>query len=172
MQSCRIKTTGKCSSAWWNSQIVCPCQSCDTVNKDCNVFFMFYQTFCSFNSHLRHPFVMFRLLIKRRIDDFHVIPANRFPDIRYFLRAFINQKNDQMHIRAVSKNGLCSLFQQGRFTCLRRRYDHTSLTFSDWTDQIYDPHRHTSARAFQTKTGIRKDRGHIFKAISFRIFIR
>ena len=65
-------------------------QSGDTVDENRNIFFMFYQTFCPFNSHLRHPFVMFRLLIKRRIDDFYVIPANRFPDIRYFLRAFIN----------------------------------------------------------------------------------
>ena len=166
MKSRRIQTTGKSSSAGRYDQVVCPCQSCNRIKKNCNVFFMFHQTTCTFYYHFRHTFMMFRKLIKCRINDFHIIATDGLPDICNLLRALIDQKNDQMHVRIVSQNRLCHIFQQSCLTGFRRRYDHSSLSFTDRADQIYDPHGNCAARSFHYQSLIWKNRCHIFKIIS------
>ena len=105
-------------------------------------------------------------LIKGGIDNFYIWPYNGFFDVSYFLRTLIDQKNDQMHVRIVSQNRLCHIFQQSCLTGFRRRYDHSSLSFTDRADQIYDPHGNCAARSFHYQSLIWKNRCHIFKIIS------
>ena len=163
MQRRRIQTTGQRSSAGRNCQVVRPRQSCDTVDKNGHILFMLYQTFCPLDHHLRYPLMVFRQLIKGRIDHFHILSANSFLDIRHFFWPFIDQQNDQMHLRIIAQNRLRRFLQKGSFTCLWRRNDHSPLSLTNRADQIGDPHGHTSTGPFQTKSLIRENRGHILK---------
>ena len=47
-------------------------QSGDTVDENRNIFFMFYQTFCTLNCHFRYTFMVFRQFIKGRINNLHI----------------------------------------------------------------------------------------------------
>ena len=71
---------------------------------------MFHQTTCTFYYHFRHTFMMFRKLIKCRINDFYLFALNRLFNIRNFLRSLINQKNNQFHFRIVCRNCFRNLF--------------------------------------------------------------
>ena len=101
---------------------------------------MLYQTLRPFDYHFGDSFVMLRQLIKCGINNLHIRSFNCFPEIRNFLRPFINQKDDQVHVRIIYFYGLRNLLEQRCLTSFRRRYDHTSLPFSHRAHQIHDPH--------------------------------
>lgn len=92
-------------------------------------------------------------------NDVYVSPSQ----IRHFFWPFIDQQNDQMHLRIIAQNRLRRFLQKGSFTCLWRRNDHSPLSLTNRADQIGDPHGHTSTGPFQTKSLIRENRGHILK---------
>ena len=71
---------------------------------------MFHKTFCPFDDHLGNTFVMFRKFIKGGIDNFHILPFDRFLDIRNLLRSLIDQKDDHMHIRVIAHDRFCHFF--------------------------------------------------------------
>ena len=71
---------------------------------------MLYQTAGTFHNHLRYPLMAFWQFIEGRIDDFYLISHNRFLNIRNLLRTFIDQQDDQMHIRMIGGNRLGYLF--------------------------------------------------------------
>ena len=79
MKRRRIQTTGKCTSTWRNGQVVCPCQTCDAVEKDHDILFMFYQTLGSLDNHLGYPLVVFRQFIKCGIDNFYIVSRGSPP---------------------------------------------------------------------------------------------
>ena len=104
MQCGRIQTSGEGTSARRHDQVVCSCQSRDTVQKDDNVLFVLHKTLRALDKHLGHPLMMLRQLVKSRVDDFHILTADRLLDIRYLFRAFVNQKHKKMHFRIISQN--------------------------------------------------------------------
>ena len=170
MKSCRIQTTGKSSSAWRNDQVVGPGKSGDGIQKNGYVFFMFYQTACTLHYHLRYTFMVLRKLIEGRVDNLYVISPDSFFYVCNLLRALIDQKDNQMHIRIVPLDRFGYIFQKCGLAGFRGRYDHSSLAFSDGADQVYDPHGYCSARAFHYQTLIGEDRCHILEIISFLPF--
>ena len=70
---------------------------------------MLHQPFSSLYYHLGHPFVAVRKFIKGGVDHLHIGPNDRFPDIRHFLRALIDEQDHQMHVRVIGGNRLCHL---------------------------------------------------------------
>ena len=172
MKCCRIKTTGQGSSARWNNQVVCSCQTGNAVQKDHNVLFVLNQTFCTLDHHLWHTFMMLRKLIKGRINNFHIIPFNGFFDVGYFFRTFIDQKDQKMDLRIILPHRKRHLLQQGCLTCFRRWYDHASLSLTNWRDQIHNTHCSAALSRFQSETFIWENRCHIFKVHSASCFCR
>ena len=128
---------------------------------------MLYQTFRPLNHHLRHPLVVLRQFIKSRVNNLHIISRNGFPDIGHFLRALVNQQDDQVHIFIILQNRFGNVFQQCCLSGFRRGYDHASLPFSDWGNHIYNPHGNSPAFALHHQAFIRENRRHIFKIITF-----
>ena len=68
---------------------------------------------------------------KCRINNLYIAALDFFLDISYFLRTLIDQKNDEMHIRAVFEDRFGHILEKCGLTSLRWRYDHASLTFTD-----------------------------------------
>ena len=56
---------------------------------------------------------MIRKFIKSRINNLYIASTNLFFNIRNFLWTFIDQKNDQMHIRIILLNRFGNIFQKG-----------------------------------------------------------
>ena len=48
-------------------------------------------------------------LIKGGIDDLHISALNGLLYIGNLLRAFVDQQNDQIHLRIILCNGLCHI---------------------------------------------------------------
>ena len=133
---------------------------------------MFNQTLCALDHHLRHPLMVVRQLVKSGVDHFHIVPADGFLHIRYFLRALVNEQNQHVHVRIGAQNGFCHLLQKGGLSRLGRRDNHTALTLADGAYQIHNPHGHTAARRLQFNALIRKNRGHILKCPAFGGFFQ
>ena len=53
--------------------------------------------------------MMLRQLIKCRINNFYIWSLYGFPDIRYFLRSFIDQKYKQMDLTISGTDAFCNL---------------------------------------------------------------
>ena len=70
---------------------------------------MFYQALCSLKHHFRHSLVMIRKLIKRRIDDLHVLSLHRFFKIRHFLGSLVNEQYDQLDVFIILADALSHL---------------------------------------------------------------
>ena len=131
-------------------QVVGTGQTGNAVQKDNNVTPMFHQTLCPSQYHLRHTLMMFRELVERGIDNFYIISADRFLNIRNFLRTLIDQQNES----SAYPDDCCvisrrHLLHQRCLTCLGRRYDHASLSLADRTEQIHDTHGHRAAGSLQ-----------------------
>ena len=116
--------------------------------------------------------MMLRKFIKRGIDHFHIRSLDCFLDIGNLLRTLIDQKDNEMHIFIILKDGLGNVLQKGCLTGFRRRYDHSSLSLSDRADQVYNAHGSCTACTLHNQSLIRKDRCHIFKIISSLAFTR
>src|SRR5699024_2716023 len=167
MQSRRIKSSGESSSAGRNTEIIGSGKSGDGIQKDRYVFLMLHQAAGTLDDHLRNTLMMLRQLVKGGIDHVHILSLDRFLNISYFLRTFVDEENDQMHIRTVPEDGFGHIFQKSGLARLRRGNDHSSLSFADRTDQIHDPHGHCSSGTFHFKALTGEHRRHVFKIIPF-----
>ena len=110
--------------------------------------------------------MVFRKFIKCRIDHFHIGAFDGLLDIRYLLRAFVDQKNKKMHLRFCLLHGERHFLEQCGFSSLRRRHDHSSLSFSDRGNKVHNPHRRGASRSFQADSLIREDRCKILEILS------
>ena len=133
---------------------------------------MLHETLCALDHHLGDAFMMLRKLVEGGIDHFHIIADDGFFNIRYFLRAFIDQKDQNVNFRIVFQDRSRDAFQQGCFSGFRRRNDHPSLAFSDRRYKIHDPHRQILFRGFQTHAFIREDRSQLLKRSALCRFTR
>ena len=70
---------------------------------------MLNQTLCSLDDHFRNPFMPVREFIKGGINNLYIFADHGFFDVRYLLRALIDQKDNHMHIRVVGGNSLRNL---------------------------------------------------------------
>ncbi len=164
MQSRRIQTTGKRSSARRYDKVVRSGQTGDAVQQDHNVLLVLHKTLRPLDHHLRNPLVVLRQFVECRVDHLYVRAFDRLLDIRHFLRSFIDQKNDQMRVRSRPCQRLRHFLEQRCLTGFRRGHDHSSLSFSDRTHQIHDTHGNRCSGCFQTQSFVREDRRQIFEA--------
>ena len=109
---------------------------------------------------------MLRSLVKRRIQNLDIVADDCLADIRHFLRTFINQHDDDMHLRIIPQNGTGNILQQGCLSCLGRRYDQSSLSLAYRRKEVDDPHGNFTSGALHFQALIRKDRRHVLEIIT------
>ena len=107
--------------------------------------------------------MMLRLLVKGRIHNLHILPFDGALNIRYLLRAFINQQYNQMHFLMVAGDCICYLRQKDCFPNLRRCNNHPSLPFADRRNQINDATGEFSLHCFQLELLLRINRCQLLK---------
>ena len=110
MQRGRIKTAGQSTPAGRNYQVIGSCQTGNAVQKNHHILSVLHQTLRPLNHHFRYTLVMIRKLVKSRINHFHIMPFNGLLNIGNLLGTFVNQENNQMHLRIISLNGSCHFF--------------------------------------------------------------
>src|SRR5690606_6543423 len=98
-----------------------------------------YQTFGFFQNNIGHPYMFRSFLVKSRGND---LPANIALHVRNFLRTFIYQKDNLINFRMIGGNTIGNILQKHGLARFWLGYDHTSLTFADWAEQIYNSCRY------------------------------
>ena len=106
MQRRRIQTAGQRSSAGRDYQVISSCQTGDAVKQDDDVLLVLYQSLCPFNNHFGYSLMMLWQFVKGGIYNLNIRPFYGFPEIGHFFRPFVNQKDNQMHVRIIYFNGL------------------------------------------------------------------
>ena len=172
MKGCRVKTSGKSTSAGGHNHIVGSGKSGDAVQQNHHILLMLHQSLGTLNDHLGHSLMMLRQFIKGRIDDLHILTDDGLLNVRYLLRSLVDQKNQHMHLGVGVKDRLRHFLQQGSLTGLRRRNDHSSLSLTHRTDQIGHTHGNTAAGALQLNALIRENRSHLIKGTALYSFLR
>ena len=99
--------------------------------------------------------MILRSLIESRISNFTLDGTLH---IRNFLRTLIYQEHDDLAVGIVGRDRIGDLLHKDSLTCLRRRYDHTSLSLTDWAEQIDNPARQILGTGLECKSLIRIDR--------------
>ena len=102
MKCCRIQTTGQSTSTGGNHQVIRSGQTGDTVKQDHDILFMFDKALCALDHHLGYSLMMLGKFIESRVNDFYIISVDRFPNIGNFLRSFIDQQDQHMHLRIAT----------------------------------------------------------------------
>ena len=166
MESRRVQTAGKSSSAGRHHQIIRSGQTGDAVQQDHHLLLMLHQTLGTLDHHLRNPLVMLRQFVEGGIDHFHIGSADGFLDVRHFLRALVNQKYQHMHVRIGAQDGLCHLLQQSGLSRLRRRYDHASLSLAHGAHQIHGSHGYAAAGRLQPNPLVGENRRHVLEGLA------
>ena len=90
--------------------------------------------------------------------------------IRNFFGTLVNKQYEQFDFLVIGRNGICYFFQKRSFARFRRRYYHSSLSFSDRSYQIKTSYRKVASRYvfllginFKTQSFLRKDRRKVVK---------
>ena len=104
--------------------------------------------------------MVLRLLIKGGVNDFALDGALH---VGNFLRTLIDEKHDELRLRAVLCDRICDLLQKDRLTCFRRGNDHTALTFTDRRYEVNDTCAEFLLSCLQTESLIRIDRCQALK---------
>ena len=102
--------------------------------------------------------MMLRQLIEGGVDNLHILTHNRLSYICYFLRSLIDKKDDKIYLRIIGLNRISYFLKEGGLTCLRRRYNHTSLTLTDRTEDIHDSHGYGTTLCLKLYLLIGEDR--------------
>ena len=94
------------------------------------------------------------------------------PEIGDFFRPFIDQENDQLHLRMIFHDRVGDVMQQGRLAGARRRDDQTALAHAERRHQIHDPRGVTIGHGFELDPLVRVDRRQLFERPQALIFRR
>ncbi len=94
---------------------------------------MFDKTLRLFDDHFRNLNVAGCWLIEGRRNNFTL---HRALHVGYFFRPLVDQENDQIAFRMVSRDRMRDVLQQNRLTGTRRSDDQTALAFTKRRNQI------------------------------------
>lgn len=116
--------------------------------------------------------MMFRQFVKGGIDHFNVRPCHRLLHVRYLLRTFIDQENDQMQVRIIFSLPTWPLL------LIRLSYQPSAGTRS-YLSVLSPMGLNKSMTRIATgqpkrsifQSAVRKDRRHIFKVASSGCFL-
>ena len=97
--------------------------------------FMLNQTFCFFYNHFSDLHVTRSGFIKGGGDN---LTLHRTLHIGNFLGPFVDQQNDQEHLRMVFGDGAGNILQQHGFTCPRWRNNQRTLALTLRADNVDD----------------------------------
>ena len=96
----------------------------------------------------------------------------RSAKIGHFLRAFIDQKNDQDHLRVIFCDRIGDMMQQRCLACARWRDNQTALAHPQRRHQVHDPRRITIRHRLELDFFVRIDGGQFLKWAETLIFRR
>ena len=171
MQGRGIETTREGAAAGRLCQVIGSGESCDGIQQDDDVLAVLHEALRALDDHFRDALVVLGQFVKGGIDDFHVGACDGFLNICHFLRALVDQQNDQVALGIVELDRPCNFLQQGGFTGLGRRYDHTALALSDGAHEIHDAHGDAGPGLLQTDLFVREDGRHLLKRNAFGCFV-
>ncbi len=92
--------------------------------------------------------------------------------IGHFLRAFIDQKNDQLHLGMILDDRIGDVMQQRRFAGARWSDNQSALAHAERRHQIHDSRRVTIRHGLELDPLVRIDRGQLFEWAETLIFRR
>ena len=162
MQSLGFHTAGQHFSARRSHGVVGTCQTGDRIQQNDYVVTAFHQTFGFLVYDIGYFHVVLRRFVEGRSNDLRIHAASH---VRHFLRTFVYQKHDHIHLGVVLDNSVCQLFEQHGLTCLRLSHNQSALTFTDRCEQINNTHaqRVVLARA-QTEFLVREEWGEVLES--------
>ena len=140
----------------------------DRVEQDEDVLACFDQSFRALDRQLRNARVTLDIAVVRAGHQLR--RRMRSAKIGHFLRAFIDQKNDQDHLRMILCDRIGDVMQQRRFACARWRDNQTALAHAQRRHQVHDPRRVTIRHGLELDLFVRIDGGQFFKWTETLIF--
>ena len=137
MEGVRIDAAGKDLAAMRNHRIVGAGKTGDAVQQDDDVLLRLDEALRLFEYHVRYLNVTLGRLIKRGTDNFGAYGALH---ICNFLRALIDEQNDQLHLGVIANDTIGHFLEENRLTGFGRRDDHPALSLANGGQEIHDAH--------------------------------
>ena len=133
----RVDTTAHGAAATAHCIIKSTSGARDGIEEDEHMFSSFDQSFGSLDRQLRNPRVTFYV---RVVGAGHQLRCRMRPTkISHFFGTFIDQKNNELHLRMILGDRFRDVMQQRCLACARRRDNQTALAHSQRRHQIHDP---------------------------------
>ena len=133
MQGIGINTTGKDLSRGGHCLVVSSGQTGYGVQQDNYILLMLHHTLCPLNDHLGHLHMAGSLLVECGGDN---LPLYIAPHISNFLRPLVYKKQNKVDLRMILGYCICNLLQNHCLSRTGRRYNKTTLSFSDRTEEV------------------------------------
>ena len=166
----RIDTAAHGAAAAAHRIVKCARRARDRVEQDKNMLARFDQTFGALDRELRDARVALDIAVVRARHDFGL--GTGAPEIGHFFRPFIDQKNDQIHLRMILRHRVGDVMQQRRLARARRRDDQTALAHAERRHQIHDARGVTIRHRLELDPLVRIDRRQFFERPQALIFGR
>ena len=102
-------------------------------------------------------------LVERARDHF---APDRALHLRHLLRPFVDEEDDEVHLRVVARDGLGDVLEQHRLAGLGRRHDEAALALPDRRREVDDPGGEILGAAvalLQGEAGLGKERGQVLE---------
>ena len=142
----------------------------DRVEQNKDILAGFDQALGALDGELRDARVALDVAVVRAGHDFGLRAGA--PEVGDFLRPFIDQQDDQFHLRMILHDRVGDVMQQRRLAGARRRDDQAALTHAERRHQIHDARGVTIGHRFEFDPLIRVDRRQLFERTKSLIFRR
>ena len=142
----------------------------DGIEQNENVLARFDQTFGALDRQLGDTSVALNVAVVGAGDDLGF--RMRALEVGHFLRPFVHQQDDQLHLRMILHHCIGNVMQKSRFSGAGRRDDEPALSHSERGHQIHDPGRIAIRDRFEFDPLVRIDRGQFFERPEALIFGR
>ena len=129
----------------------------DRVEQNENILAGFDETLGALDRELSDARVTLDIAVVRARHDFR--QRTRAPKIRHFFRTFVDEENDQLHLRMILDDRVGDVMQQRRLAGAGRRDNQTALSHSERRHQIHDARRVTIRHGLELDAPVRIDRG-------------
>ena len=121
----------------------------------------FDETFCALDGQLGDAGVTLDVAVVRTRHKFRL--RTGAPEICHFFRAFVDEENDQLHLRMIFHDRVGDVMEQCGLAGARRRDNQTALAHPERRHQIHDPRRITVGDRLELDLPVRIDRGQLFE---------
>ena len=125
-------------------QVVGPGQAGDAVEDNDDVAALLDHALGPLDGQLRDLGVFLGGTVERGSDH---LSLHGPPHVGDFLGAFVDEKDDELHVGVVGLDGMGDLLENRGLARLRRGDDHPPLPLADGGDEVDDPSRHVGAVA-------------------------